>query len=270
MTRAVSDGRYEVDPSLARPELGRPRERFVFELRYRDRTVTLVLREGLRHRGVHRPRPQGGPLGRRGGAARPAEARDGRARDVMPGGRGLRRRRVGRARGQHVAQRLAPGGRRVVGEPGAVQAAPGGDRREVLGLAVVLGDPGEDGVRVGGLSEDRGTLDDPATRAMGARQARDDTADGVVAGRLVLGRPGRAAMPARRLLAGRAAPRRCRRFVESVGRASVSAPSSTDHREVPDCSLRVRLFRRWDETVREVAVRRTAGGALREVASQER
>jgi len=31
-----------------------------------------------------------------------------------------------------------------------------------------------------------------------------------------------------------------------------------------------RLFRRWDETVREVAVRGLADGALREVASQKR
>jgi len=31
-----------------------------------------------------------------------------------------------------------------------------------------------------------------------------------------------------------------------------------------------RPVRRWDETVREVAVRQVAGGALREVASQER
>jgi hypothetical protein len=31
-----------------------------------------------------------------------------------------------------------------------------------------------------------------------------------------------------------------------------------------------RLFRRWDETVREIAARHVAGSALREVASQER
>lgn len=47
VTRAVTDGRYVVDPALARPELGRTRERFVFELRYRERVVTLTLREGF-------------------------------------------------------------------------------------------------------------------------------------------------------------------------------------------------------------------------------
>jgi hypothetical protein len=46
-TRAVTDGRFVVDPSLARPDLGRTRERFVFRLRYRDRGVTLVLRDGF-------------------------------------------------------------------------------------------------------------------------------------------------------------------------------------------------------------------------------
>ena len=45
--RAVSDGRYEVDPGLARAELGRARERFVFTLTYRDRTATLVVRDGF-------------------------------------------------------------------------------------------------------------------------------------------------------------------------------------------------------------------------------
>jgi hypothetical protein len=37
-TRAVSDGRYEVDTAL---------ERFVFRITYRARTVTLTLREGF-------------------------------------------------------------------------------------------------------------------------------------------------------------------------------------------------------------------------------
>ena len=46
VTRAVTDGRYEIDPALARPELGGERERFVFCLSYRDRELTLVLREG--------------------------------------------------------------------------------------------------------------------------------------------------------------------------------------------------------------------------------
>jgi hypothetical protein len=47
VTRAVTDGRYHVDASLARPELGLARERFVFALRYRSRAVTLVLRDGF-------------------------------------------------------------------------------------------------------------------------------------------------------------------------------------------------------------------------------
>jgi len=46
-TRAVSEGRYVVDPALARPARGRARERFVFELSYRRRTVTLAAREGF-------------------------------------------------------------------------------------------------------------------------------------------------------------------------------------------------------------------------------
>jgi hypothetical protein len=46
VTRAVTEGRYTVDPALARPERGRTLERFVFLLAYRERTVTLVAREG--------------------------------------------------------------------------------------------------------------------------------------------------------------------------------------------------------------------------------
>ena len=46
VTRAVSGDRFTRDPSLARPELGRERERFVFVVGYGDRSVTLVLREG--------------------------------------------------------------------------------------------------------------------------------------------------------------------------------------------------------------------------------
>lgn len=45
-TRAVTEGRYVVDDALARPELGPMRERFVFRLGYRGRSVTAVLREG--------------------------------------------------------------------------------------------------------------------------------------------------------------------------------------------------------------------------------
>ena len=46
VTRAVTEGRYTVDPALARPEQGRTLERFVFHLAYRERAVTLVAREG--------------------------------------------------------------------------------------------------------------------------------------------------------------------------------------------------------------------------------
>jgi len=47
VTRAVTDDRYVIDPGLARPELGRASERFVFRLAYRERNVTLAVREGF-------------------------------------------------------------------------------------------------------------------------------------------------------------------------------------------------------------------------------
>jgi len=47
VTRAVSGDRFHLDPALARPERGRTLERFVFRLSYRDRSATLVLREGF-------------------------------------------------------------------------------------------------------------------------------------------------------------------------------------------------------------------------------
>lgn len=47
VTRAATEGRLVVDRALARPELGRARERFVFCLHYRDRSVTLAVREGF-------------------------------------------------------------------------------------------------------------------------------------------------------------------------------------------------------------------------------
>ena len=46
VTRAVTEDRYIVDPELERPERGRTLERFVFRLGYRDRVITLILREG--------------------------------------------------------------------------------------------------------------------------------------------------------------------------------------------------------------------------------
>jgi hypothetical protein len=45
--RAVTGGRYTVDPALARPERGRAAERFVFVLTYREREVTLAVRDGF-------------------------------------------------------------------------------------------------------------------------------------------------------------------------------------------------------------------------------
>jgi hypothetical protein len=47
LTRAVTGERFRIDPALARPERGRALERFVFRFGYRDRTVTLLLREGF-------------------------------------------------------------------------------------------------------------------------------------------------------------------------------------------------------------------------------
>jgi hypothetical protein len=47
VTRAVTGERYHLDPGLARPERGRTLERFVFRLHYRDRAVTLDVREGF-------------------------------------------------------------------------------------------------------------------------------------------------------------------------------------------------------------------------------
>jgi hypothetical protein len=47
VTRAVTEDRYAIDPSLARPVLGSTRARFVFRLGYRSRIATLVLRSGF-------------------------------------------------------------------------------------------------------------------------------------------------------------------------------------------------------------------------------
>lgn len=46
VTRAVTDDRFVVDPTLERAERGRTLERFVFRLGYRGAVVTLVVREG--------------------------------------------------------------------------------------------------------------------------------------------------------------------------------------------------------------------------------
>jgi hypothetical protein len=47
VTRAVTDGRYTVDRSLVRSDLGRLREDFVFIVRIGERTATLLLRDGF-------------------------------------------------------------------------------------------------------------------------------------------------------------------------------------------------------------------------------
>ena len=46
VTRAVTEGRYLVDRGLERADRGRILERYVFRFDYRERTVTLVLRDG--------------------------------------------------------------------------------------------------------------------------------------------------------------------------------------------------------------------------------
>jgi hypothetical protein len=47
VTRGLNEGRYVVDPALARPERGPTREAFVFRVSYRGRTAELLLREGF-------------------------------------------------------------------------------------------------------------------------------------------------------------------------------------------------------------------------------
>ena len=47
VTRGLTEGRYVVDAALERPERGDTLRTFVFRVRYRDRTVSLLLREGF-------------------------------------------------------------------------------------------------------------------------------------------------------------------------------------------------------------------------------
>jgi hypothetical protein len=47
VTRAVTGGRYVVDPALARPERGATLERFVFHLAFRGESVTVAVRPGF-------------------------------------------------------------------------------------------------------------------------------------------------------------------------------------------------------------------------------
>ncbi|CDZ54453.1 hypothetical protein [Neorhizobium galegae] len=46
VTRGLTEGRYMVDHGLEKPERGNILERYVFELSYRGKTVTLQLKEG--------------------------------------------------------------------------------------------------------------------------------------------------------------------------------------------------------------------------------
>jgi hypothetical protein len=46
VTRAVTENRYRVDPALERPDRGRTLARYVFRFSYRERAVTLILRDG--------------------------------------------------------------------------------------------------------------------------------------------------------------------------------------------------------------------------------
>jgi hypothetical protein len=47
VTRAVTDGRYIIEPGLTRPERGRVLQSFVFQVSVNGRTATLLLRQGF-------------------------------------------------------------------------------------------------------------------------------------------------------------------------------------------------------------------------------
>ena len=47
VTRAVTSDRYVVDQSLSLPERGVTMARFVFEMTYRERSATLIVRDGI-------------------------------------------------------------------------------------------------------------------------------------------------------------------------------------------------------------------------------
>ena len=47
VTRAVTDGRYTVDPALARPDRGKVLQSFVFQVSLAGRAATLLLRPGF-------------------------------------------------------------------------------------------------------------------------------------------------------------------------------------------------------------------------------
>ncbi|MCJ0907448.1 hypothetical protein [Rhodococcus sp. ARC_M6] len=45
VTRGVTEGRYTVDPALARPERGTTLEIYVFQIDYRGKSITLIIRD---------------------------------------------------------------------------------------------------------------------------------------------------------------------------------------------------------------------------------
>jgi hypothetical protein len=47
VTRAVTDGRYVIDPTLARPDRGQLLQSFVFQISVNGRTATLLMRRGF-------------------------------------------------------------------------------------------------------------------------------------------------------------------------------------------------------------------------------
>jgi hypothetical protein len=47
VTRAVTDGRYIIEPTLARPDRGRLLQRFVFQVSIKSRAATLLMRPGF-------------------------------------------------------------------------------------------------------------------------------------------------------------------------------------------------------------------------------
>ena len=47
VTRAVTDGRYIIEPTLARPDRGRLLQRFVFQVSIKSREATLLMRPGF-------------------------------------------------------------------------------------------------------------------------------------------------------------------------------------------------------------------------------
>lgn len=47
VTRSLTEGRYVIEPTLERPERGHALQTFAFSIAYRERTVSLVLREGF-------------------------------------------------------------------------------------------------------------------------------------------------------------------------------------------------------------------------------